>query len=575
MFLSKVALIAALVSFTQVAQAKLPAATISVAHEAYLAEKKVLFFIGRHIHSDRIAIWSRTALTEDMVKLLLERPKDMEAMAALLKSKVKYWRGNGRLSNYRLDNFFVDKEWQGQKILKAVARDTQGLQVFDGYIDYIEEVDGFAKFFNNQSKEVLPEEKTTRYGARCVISTGEEACKLLYTGFVGYDKNLTTSERSILNYFVDNIDALKGVGIKISHMAEELGISSVWLGRTITKVQAKLADDHFVHNVKMLQLSDGKFYYRLRRGKFYFIEQRIIDYFESNIESVDNNGIAVATVAAEFGLSHAALGAVIRHLKNKLDKNHFIQKISFDLNKKVYHFYKGSMPQRIVAYFEKNIDNLQGEGVDIDKMAAALDLIPTALKRRVGYMQGRLDSDHLINQIKVEQGYFRFLDGGEKIIKSAKNKEAQILAYLKENIAILEGDGLAIATIVAEFDVNAQSLGWALKRLQKELDADHFVQQIGKVYRNGKMYYRLFAERPDSTEQLVLKHLKDNEHMLHGEGIKAAAMAAELSMHSVGLGQRISGLQRKLDKDHSMQKIKVAVIRGATFYRYSDDKNSN
>ncbi len=571
MFLAKVALIASLVSFTQVVQASLPSAAISAVHEAYLAEKKALFYIGRHIHSDKIAIWGKIALTEDMVKLLLERPEDMGAMEALLKSKDTYWRGNGRLRNYRLDKFFVDKEWRGQKILKAVARDTQGLQVFDGYIDHIEKVDGFAKFFNNQGKEVLLEEKTTRYGARCVISTGEEACKLLYTGFVGYDKNLTTSERSILNYFADNIDALKGVGIKISHMAKELGISSVWLGRTITKVQAKLADDHFVHNVKMLQLSDGKFYYRLRQGKFYFIEQRIIDYFESNIESVDNEGIAVATVAAEFGLSHTALGAVIRSLKNKLDKDHFIQKIINNANS--YRFYKGSMSQRIVAYFEKNIDGLQGEGVDLDKMAAELGIITKVLKRHISSMQVRLDSNHLINKIKREQGYFRFLDGSDKLSKSAKNKEAQILTYLEENINFLEGDGLAVATIAAEFDVNAQSLGWVRKRLQEQLDEDHFVQKIAKISRNSKIRYRIFAEQPDTIEQLVLNYLKDNEHMLHEEGIKAATMAAELGMHPIGLGQKISGLQQKLDQNHSIQKIKVVPIKKATFYRYSANKS--
>lgn len=490
----KKAFVIFIVSFAQITQAKVTAAAVNAAYEAYLADKKYLLYIARHAHTDKISAWGKLTLTEDMVWILLENPHDMQMMGELLRGEAKYWGKNERFRNYHLDSFFLDTDWRMQKIFKSIVQKTQELQRLGGYVDRVEGQD--KKFFDKRGNEIFLQQESNKRGVNCVASTGEAACKLLREGFVGYDKNLTTAEQSILNYFEDNVESLQGVGIKIAHMAEELGLDSRRLGRSKVKIEKKLAEDRFIRNIKMLQLSDGKFYYRLMYGKLYFVEQRIIEYLENNIAALEGEGIEVGKMAAEFGLSRNALGSVIRSLKKKLNADHFIQKISYS-SSGYYHFHKKNkitIRQQMISHFEKNTAALQGAGININSMAEEIGTSPKYLYTLLRTMQDKFDHDHLTSKIKIEQGYFRFLDGNEKRIKLARGMEQEIIAYLKDNLTLLEGKGIEATVMATELDVNPQSLGWAIKRLQQQRSANHFVKQIGKTYHRGKTHYRFRRE---------------------------------------------------------------------------------
>ena len=79
--------------------------TVSSVQHTYSNENRVLLFIGKHINSDRVAIWGQTALTNGIVRVLLESPRDVGKMELLLRSPDYPWAEN--YQNYSLHDFFV------------------------------------------------------------------------------------------------------------------------------------------------------------------------------------------------------------------------------------------------------------------------------------------------------------------------------------------------------------------------------------------------------------------------------------------------------------------------------------
>ena len=561
MFLTRVAIIIIAGGYALGVQAKVPDFALSAVRSAYLAENRVLFYIGRHVHTDRVVIWGQTALSKDMIEILLEHPTDVQQMEVLLRGGDNRWRDRN-YQNYRLYDFFVSEPGQTDKIFKDAVRGSQELQLLDGHVDRVEAGDDGLKFFSVRDREVLLARDTGKRVAKCAVSENGKACALLHDAFVSYEVRLTEVEQEILRYLEENIDALRGFGIRIAHMAAALGINSLTLGKSLTKLKQRVSKGHFVRDTKMLQLGGSRFYYRLTIGQLYVIEQRILDYFTDNMSAMEKDGIIVAEMAAELGLTALTLGAIKRSLKKRLDEDHFIHKIKWRTGR--YHLDNDDIHAQTLAHFEENVDDLHNSGIKIADMVELLGINPSVLGIHVGYLKRSLGKDHFISRVRAVHGYYRLYD--EEPHRSAKDMETEILTYLEANTSALQGDGILLSAMAADLDVSPKSLGWAMESFWKNLAADHPIQQIKRVIYRGQRHYQLFVGQHSFADQLILTYLQDNEDILRTSGISIATMAAALGKHPIALGRRIATLQQELDEDHLIQKVKL--ISG--HYHYVD-----
>lgn len=251
------------ISFTHNAYAKMPAQVITGAYDVYFAENRVLFYIGKHKHSDKIAIWGQTALTEDMVRILLESPRDVVEMEALLRSTGKRWAGNYR--NYSLYNFLLSEPEQTDNIFIEAVIDSSELRLLNAYVDSVEEGDGATKFFDRNGDEVLPVKKIRGGVTECAMAEGD-ACSRLYQSYFDYSVNLARNQLTITE---ENMQRLRGRGIYIKEIVEKLGFESgSALGRARSTLKEELPEDHFIHRMELYKHGNSwartrKSYYRI------------------------------------------------------------------------------------------------------------------------------------------------------------------------------------------------------------------------------------------------------------------------------------------------------------------------
>ena len=371
-----------------------------------------------------------------MVKIRLENNSfNMGPMEALLRSKGNRWSGNYK--NYQLHDFSVSEPGQTDKIFIDVVRGSQQLQLLDGYVDRVEEVDDGERFLDAKGEAVLPVVKITNGGiTECAVAAGS-ACSLLFESLIDFDRPMPMSlekiEKQILAYFAAHMEALKGNGIVIGEMAKALGMSGRSLGKRIGNLKKKLDEGHFIQRIGREPRS-GKHVYRFADTVDVLTpaEERILAYFAAHMEALEGNGIVIGEMAEALGMSGGSLGQIIHNLKTKLDKEHFIQRIGGEkrsVEGKQIHFYRfdnavavfSSEEELILAYFEKHMEALEGNGIVLGEMAEALGMSGVSLGQRMRALKKKLDEEHFIQRI-----------GGEK--RSVEGK--QIRFYRFDNTVV-------------------------------------------------------------------------------------------------------------------------------------------
>ena len=590
MFLIKIALLTVyVVSFVSSAQAKVAIKTVRDLYASYLAENRVLFYIGRHLHTDRVVIWGQTALSEDMVKIRLENNSfNMGPMEALLRSTGNRWRGNYK--NYQLYYFDISEPGQTDKIFTDAVRGSQQLQLLGGYVDRVEEVDDGERFLDAKGEAVLPVVKITNGGiTECAVAAGS-ACSLLIESLKDFDKlGLTEIEKQIRSYFEEYREALEGNGIVIGEMAEALGISSISLGHTRSRLKKKLGEEHFIQRIGSKPRSgDSKYAYRFADAVDVVVltpaEERILAYFAKHMEALQGNGIVIGEMAEALGIkSGGSLVNHIKSLKNKLDEEHFIQRIGD--SKHVYRFADAvdgdtSKEEQILAYFEEHMEALEGNGIVIGEMAKALEIERgQSLGLKITILKEKLDEEHFIQRIGSEERsgdrkyVYRFADA----VVVFSSAEELILAYFEEYREALEGNGIVIGEMAETLGIKSgESLGQIRTNLKKKFDEGHFIQRIGSEERSGdrRKVYR-FADAVvvfTPEEELILAYFEEYREALEGNGIVVGEMAKALGIKSRSLGRKIRSLKEKLDKGHFIQRIvgEPRSVDSKYAYRFAD-----
>ena len=600
------------IGFTHNLYAKLSAAAVSKIHSEYLAANKVLFYIGKHKHSDKVAIWGQTELTEDMVRILLESPRDVRKMEELLRSSGTRWAGN--YHNYHLYDFLLSEPEQTDRIFARAAKNSTELTLLNSYVDHIEEVDGVVKLFDKDGNAVLPVENGKVH--ECAMAEGD-ACHLLYRSFHNYSKGLvqtiTPKEEKLLDYLEKNIQLLEGSGIPIADIVKELGFKSGFsLGRTIFVVKKKLQKNtgHFIHGIKSdTQLVDSEqiTFYRFA-DTIISKEEEIIAYLEKNIQLLEGKGIVIADMAEELGFTHGvALGWAIIKLKKKLsgDPNHFIHRVEPEnwwIDGKqitLYRFAGAIAPitpitpkeEEIIAYFEKNMQLLEQSGIVIANMAKELGFTHgVALGRAIIKLKKKLSGDpsHFIHKIRLERQqidgkqdrFYRFADATTPIT-TITPKEKSIITYFEKNMQLLKQGSIIIADMAKKLGFShGTSLGHAIRRLKKKLSGDpsHFIHKVRSEREqiDGKLnrFYRFAdATTPITTitpkEKSIITYFEKNMQLLEQGSIVIADMAKKLGFsHGVALGHAIRRLKKKLsgDPSHFIHRIVYNTRRAITFY---------
>ena len=435
MFLTRVAIIIIAGGYALGMQAKVSIEAVRAVYESYLAGNRVLFYVGRHVQTDRVVIWGQTALSEEMVKIILEGNfSRVGQMETLLRSTGNRWRGNYK--NYQLHDFFVSEPGQKDKIFTDAVRGSQELQLLDGYVDRVEEVDDGERFLDAKGEAVLPVEKINGGITECAVASGS-ACSLLIESFIDFDRKMFTIievEKQILAYFAAHMEALEGNGIVVGEMAEALKIErGQSLGRKISILKTKLDEEHFIQRIGSEPRSgDRKNVYRFADADVFLTpeEEQILTYFAAHMEALEGNGVVIGEMAEVLGISSVSLGQIITILKKKLDEGHFIQRIVSEwrsVDGKKISFYRFAdavdvlTPEegRVVNYFAAHMGALEGNGIVVGEMADALGIKSgISLGQIITILKKKLDEGHFIQRIVSEQrsvdgksiSFYRFAD---------------------------------------------------------------------------------------------------------------------------------------------------------------------
>ena len=605
----RVVLLVLCIGFTPNLYAKLPSSVIGKASSEYLTKNRVLFYIGKHKQSDKVVIWGQTAVTEDMVQVLLESPHDVGKMEELLRRSGNHWAEN--YDSYSLYNFMLIEPNQSDRVFAKVIRASSELAFLNSYVDRIEEVDGIVKLLDKDGNAVLPVEKGE--AAQCAMAEGD-VCHFLYRSFRNYSEGLvqliTPKEEELLAYFEKNMQLMEENGIAITDIVKELGFKNGHaLGHAIKVIKEKLSEDpdHFIHRIETKRWwIDGKLAY------FYGFadaiapitpkEKELLVYFEKNLSLLDGNGIAIASIAKELGFSYGtSLGHALRRLKKKLseDPDHFIHRIEPEkqwVDGKQIFFYRFTdtiapitpKEEKVILYFEKNIELLEQGVIVIANMADKLGFThSTSLGHALRRLKEKLseDPDHFIHRIEPEKRwvddkevtFYHFADA----IVSVTPKEKDIIAYLEKNMKLLEQVGILIADMAKELGFkHGISLGYAITRIKKKLsgEPDHFIHRIRserqQIDSQQYRFYRFVDATTSVTtitpkEKDIIAYLEKNMKLLEGEGIVIADMAKKLGFsHGISLGHALRRLKKKLsgEPDHFIHKIVPKTRRAITFY---------
>ena len=589
------------IGFTHNLYAKPLSLDVSKLHSKYLAENRVLFYLGKHMQSDKVAIWGQTVLTEDIVRVLLESPRNVGQMEELLRSSGNSWAGD--YDNYRLYDFILSEPDQSDSFFAQVVKDSSELTPLDGYVDRIEEVDGVTKFFDKDSKEVFPVENEKI--SKCTMAKEGNACYLFYRSFLDYEnlvQILTFREKDLIAYFKENKHLLEGDGILNTKIVDELEFKNgKALGWAISKLKKKLSEDtdHFIHKIVSYQrtVDDMQVRYYRFADTITLQEKELIAYFKDNKHLLEGDGIVNTKIVEELGFKNGqVLGWAIRRLKKALPEDHFIHRIVSDQRivdgeyVNYYRFTDAITPQEkeLIAYFEENKRLLKGDGIINTKIVEELgfkngQVLGFAIKRLKKTLSE--DIDHFIHRVEAKKStvynkkllFYRFVDAITSHAVTPQEKE--FIAYLEENKHLLEGDGILNTKIVEDLGFkNGKALGWVISNLKRKLseDTDNFIHKIVYEQRivDGEYvnYYR-FTDAITPQEKKLIAYLKENKHLLEGDGILNTKIVDELGFKSgIALGHAIGRLKKRLseDTDHIIHRVvpKVMTVDGEYINAY-------
>ena len=268
-------------------------------YKAWQAERRVLLYIAKHMHTDSVAIFGMTAtLNEAMADVLINNPSNRKKMETLLRQDV--WADKAKISkfaadsknkflHYELTHFFISDpslsiylskepspvaekddwemwEWDYEKrrhwpfynlptfLTRAISASSK-LKFLNGYVYLVKEENGVEKFFDQHDKDViLVAEELLEAGvtSNCVFAAEGMACDLLYSAIMDYYNGEYIDEK-ILGYFDGELDKLSGDGIVVTEMEQELAIDA--LDTHLAELRAKLASDpkHYLHLVEKKQ----------------------------------------------------------------------------------------------------------------------------------------------------------------------------------------------------------------------------------------------------------------------------------------------------------------------------------
>ena len=327
---------------------------------------------------------------------------------------------------------------------------------------------------------------------------------------IAHDSKADTEDiaEKILVYFEMHMDKLKGDGVVAKEMAAALGIRSKLLGRRISDLKKKLPDNHFIHQIASQGVAvERKTVTHYRISPAITIEKKILAYFKSNMDVLKGDGVKVKEMAAalieELGIDiKTTLGRKISNLKKKLLDEHFIHPIESKLvqvkgKQKIYYRFADdvSVEEKILAYFEDNMDKLKGDGIVNTEMADTLseelgiDINIQSLGKRIGSLKKKYekDTDYFIHQIESKTKMVRGKRATRYRFADDVSIEEKILAYFEARMEALEGDGIVNTEMAGELtkelgiDITSHSLGYRLselKRKYEEKDLEHFIHQI-------------------------------------------------------------------------------------------------
>ena len=590
----RVALIVFFISFAHNAYANVSLSLVKAVHKAYLDQKRVLFYIGKHKQSDEIVMWGQTNLTEDMVQILLENPRARQEMEDLLRSHGNRWSGHYRA--YSLYDFLLSDPEQTDRIFGKVVKGSSELHRLNGYVDRIEEVDGVTKFLDNKGNEVLPE--LNGGATECAMAEGGDACYRLYQNFLEISgklgQDIRTPQEKVIAYFEENMSMLNGGGIFIKEMAGKLGLNSRQLRTARSNLKKKFSKDHFIHKIVSKQeVDNGKMttVYRFA-DTLTPREKRVLDYFEDNMQLLEENGIVAKEMTDELELKSRQLMAAISNLKKKFSKDHFIHKIVATLkryNGKRATFYSfadavdtlSPREEKVITYFEENMSMLNGGGIFMKEMADELELNSRQLGGANVSLKKKLPEEHFIHKIDSEREtvdgksntVYRFADAaGTRALKVM-----EIVDYFEKNISLLEGSGIVVKEMADELGLTPLQLGYVIGSLKKKLPEKHSIHKIVSKQEvdNSKMttVYR-FDDTLLPREEKVIAYFEENVQLLEGNSINLKEMAGKLGLIPNVLGKVISRLKKKLPEEHFIHKIDAKIRRvdskSNAVYRFAD-----
>ena len=308
---------------------------VKLAYREFLQQERVLFYIGRHIHTPHVVIWGQTALSEDMVDIFLNNQNDVGGMESLLRSQGNRWAHN--YTNYRLSGFSISAYQQSDSMIRRAVKESDGLQLLNGYV---EEVDidllgDILKLYDKDGVEVVPVEKN--FGVECALYREGDACALLFHTLneMSRAENISPQER-IQQYLEAKGEKFFSEGgyIIVAEMAKDLGMRGSDVGQNLSNLKKKLPDGHFIRQIvskKERIGEDKKIIYHLEGIEPLSPGQKKVKkHFEAKGEEffLEGNHITLDEMVEHLGMkSGISVGNNLSNLKKKLPDGHFIHKI--------------------------------------------------------------------------------------------------------------------------------------------------------------------------------------------------------------------------------------------------------
>ena len=496
---------------------------VKLAYREFSEQKRVLFYIGRHIHTPHLVIWGQTTLSEDMVAIFLKNQNDVEGMESLLRSYGNRWASN--YNNYLLSSFAISASQQSDSMIRKAVKESDGLQLLKGYVEEVD-TDMFGdilKLYDKNGVEIVPVEKGERkYGAECALYPEGDACALLFhtlNEMSRAENKLPPQQEMIQQYFEAKGEEFfrNGGYIILTDMAKGLGMRGSAVGNYLRLLKENLPEDHFIRQI--IGEPIGK-----KRKRIYHLDgveslilspeqEKVQQYFENKGEQFFRDGgyITISKVAKDLDMGRVAVGQYLSSLKEKLPDGHFIYQIVRKKKERIYHF-KGIEPQikiispitpkqeKVLQYFEDKEQFFRNGGhITAAEIADKLGMSGNAVgKKNLIFLKKKLPDHPFIQKIVSRPEWIErkaktiyHLDGIEPQIISSKQEKVRQYFEDKGEEFFRNGGYITISKVAKDLDMDSNAVGQNLRHLKEKLPDGHFIRQIERKKIEGKRAYHL------------------------------------------------------------------------------------